>query len=83
MVVFKTITLCSKDMTVDIKILQDFFPQKGGPRSVMVSLLTRMQEVRGLNPGSNSTKFGAHLQVAKMRQGFLKEMVYANAEHPG
>ena len=60
----------------------------GGPRSVMVTLLTLKQEVRGLNPGAAPPSLEPispipRLQVAKMRQGSLKGMVYAEAEHPG
>ncbi len=32
----------------------------GGPRCVMVALLTLKQEVRGSNPGAALPKFGAH-----------------------
>ncbi len=61
---------------------------RGGPRSVMVTLLTLKQEVRGLNPGAAPPTLEPispipRLQVAKMRQGSLKGMVYAKAEHPG
>ncbi len=43
---------------------------RGGPRSVMVALLTRMQEVRGSNPGAAPPKVSPNtpiprLQVAK------------------
>ncbi len=61
---------------------------EGGPRSVLVTLLTRMQEVRGSNPGAAPPSLEPNsslprLQVAKMCQGSLKGMVYAKAEHPG
>ena len=61
---------------------------EGGPRSVLVTLLTRMQEVRGSNPGAAPPSLEPispipRLQVAKMCQGSLKGMVYAKAEHPG
>ncbi len=61
---------------------------RGGPRSVMVTPLTCMQEVRGSNPSAappslEPTSPIPRLQVAKMRQGSLKGMAYAKAEHPG
>ncbi len=64
------------------------FFRRGGPCSVMVTLLTHMQEVKGSNPAApppslEPTSPIPRLQVTKMCQGSLKGMLYAKAEHTG
>ncbi len=42
------------------KLQKVFIVWRGGPRSVMVTLLTLKQEVRGSNPSAAPSRFGAH-----------------------
>ena len=63
----------------------------GGPRSVMrkwLQLLTRMQEVRGSNPGAAPPKFGAQTPPypASRSQNVSRvppPLERVKAEHPG
>ncbi len=58
---------------------------RGGPRSIMVTLLTLKQEVRGSNPGAAPPKFGAqtHLYLASRLQRCFKGPLPPKKSHVG